>query len=136
MLSLAASFAVHHNSFDLFKQIPFDETSCLYDKALSPPIDFGLAPDEGEAAFDDTLLVNVKNMFRMSWLDVIRGSWLMLRTWAANRRTVEEYASLNAAHAWASAERYGLENLESILWSVDWLGLDERVAPHGGTVLP
>lgn len=90
----------YHNAFDLMKQIPFDERGSMYDRALSRPIAFGLAPDDGQAAFDDTLLVNVRNMFRMTWLDVARGTWLMLKTWAANRRTVEHYARLNAAEQW------------------------------------
>ncbi|MHB8955338.1 MAG: FAD-dependent oxidoreductase [Pirellulaceae bacterium] len=90
----------YHNVFDLMKQIPFDEQGSMYERALSRPIDFGLAPDEGEAAFDDTLVVNVKNMFRMSWLDVVRGTWLMLKTWMAGRRTVEHYSTLNASEQW------------------------------------
>lgn len=90
----------YHNVFDLMKQIPFSSPESMYERALSRPIDFGLAPDNGKAAFDDTLLVNVKNMFRMSWLDVVRGSWLMFKTWTANRRTLEHYSTLNAAEAW------------------------------------
>ncbi len=90
----------YHNVFDLMKQIPFSSSQSMYERALSRPIDFGLAPDNGKAAFDDTLLVNVKNMFRMSWMDVLRGSWLMFKTWAANRRTLELYAKVNAAEAW------------------------------------
>ena len=90
----------YHNVFDLLKQIPFDETASLYDKALSRPIDFGLAPDQGPAAFDDTWLVNVKNMFKMTWGDVVRWGWLMLKTWTANRRTFEHYSRLNAAEQW------------------------------------
>ncbi|MDO8511720.1 MAG: FAD-dependent oxidoreductase [bacterium] len=90
----------YHNVFDLMKQIPFDETGSMYDKALSRPIAFGLVSDKGKAAFDDTLFLNVKNMFRMSWLDVVLGGWLMMKTWTANRRTVEQYATCNAAQAW------------------------------------
>src|SRR3954453_23751217 len=33
----------YHNVFDLMKQIPFDETGSVYEKALSRPIDFALA---------------------------------------------------------------------------------------------
>jgi uncharacterized protein with NAD-binding domain and iron-sulfur cluster len=90
----------YHNVFDLMKQIPFDETGSMYDRALSRPIDFGLAPNDGEAAFDDTFVLNIKNMFRMTWLDVVRGTWLMLKTWTADRRTVERYSRLNAAEQW------------------------------------
>ena len=41
----------YHNTFDLMQQIPFDETGSLYDKGLSRPIAFCVAPDEGKAAF-------------------------------------------------------------------------------------
>lgn len=33
----------------------------------------------------------------MTWTDVVRGSWLMLKTWVADRRSREYYAELNAA---------------------------------------
>lgn len=90
----------YHNTFDLMQQIPFDEQGSMYDRGLSRPIDFGIASDSGEAAFDDTPVVNVKNMFRMSWVDVLKGTWLMLKTWAANRRTLEHYSRLNASEQW------------------------------------
>jgi len=90
----------YHNVFDILKQIPFDESVNMYDRILSRPIDFGLAGEEGAIAFDDTLFVNVKNMFRMTWPDVARGSWLMLKTWTADRRTCRDYADINAARAW------------------------------------
>jgi uncharacterized protein with NAD-binding domain and iron-sulfur cluster len=90
----------YHNVFDLMKQIPFDETSSMFEKSLSRPIDFGLAAEDGKAAFDDTWLVNIKQMFRMTWPDVVLGSWLMFKTWVADRRSREHYSRLNAAHAW------------------------------------
>jgi hypothetical protein len=37
----------YHNTFDLLRQITFDETGSVYDKGLSRPIDFCLAPDAG-----------------------------------------------------------------------------------------
>lgn len=37
----------YHNVFDLMRQIPFDENGSVYDRALSRPVEFGVAPDEG-----------------------------------------------------------------------------------------
>lgn len=90
----------YHNVFDLMKEIPFDESHSLYEQALSRPIDFGLATDDGRTRFDDTWLLNIKGMFRMTWRDVVLGSWLMLKTWVADRRSREHYSTLNAAEAW------------------------------------
>jgi uncharacterized protein with NAD-binding domain and iron-sulfur cluster len=55
----------YYNFFDLMKEIPFDESHSMYEKALSRPIDFGLAADDGQTQFDDTWLLNIKGMFRM-----------------------------------------------------------------------
>lgn len=90
----------YHNVFDLMKQIPFDETGSLYDKGLSRPIDFGLAPDKGRAEFDDASGLDFSRMFRMSRWDYIKWAWLLFKTWAANRRTFEHYSRLNASEEW------------------------------------
>ncbi len=90
----------YHNVFDLMKQIPFDESHSLYERALSRPIDFGLADFDGQTVFDDTWLLNIKGMFRMTWRDLVLGSWLMLKTWVADRRSHEHYSTVNAAEAW------------------------------------
>jgi hypothetical protein len=90
----------YHNVFDLMKEIPFDESSSMFEHALSRPIDFGLAANDGRTQFDDTWLLNIKGMFRMTWRDVVLGSWLMLKTWVSDRRSREHYSSVNAAEAW------------------------------------
>jgi glycine/D-amino acid oxidase-like deaminating enzyme len=90
----------YHNTFDVMKQIPFDATGSVYEKALSRPIDFGTAPDKGRAEFDHSHILHVSRMLRMSGLDSVRWAWLMLKTWAANRRTLEQYARLNASEQW------------------------------------
>nr|WP_261344429.1 FAD-dependent oxidoreductase [Lacipirellula parvula] len=88
----------YHNTFDVMSQIPFDESGSVYDKGLTRPIDFGLAPDEGQAQFNDGwAIIPVSKMFRMSGLDSLRWSWLLLKTWAANHRTCQGYSRLNAA---------------------------------------
>lgn len=87
----------YHNVFDLMKQIPFDQSGSVYDKALSRPVDFGIFPDEGTAAFYDRGLASIPKLFRMSKWDGLKWAWLMLKTWAANRRTEVAYAAQNAA---------------------------------------
>jgi len=62
----------YHNAFDVMKQIPFDEEGTIYDKGLSRPIDFGLAPDTGMAQFNDGVIIPVSKMFRMAGLDSLR----------------------------------------------------------------
>ena len=74
------------------KQIPFDESGTVYDKGLSRPIGFGLAPHKGQTQFNDGWVIPVSKMFRMSGLDSLRWGWLLLNTWAANRRTFERYS--------------------------------------------
>lgn len=93
---------LYHNVFDIMKQIPFDETGSVYEKGLSRPIAFGVAPDVGIVQFDDSpiILRTTKKMFRMSWLETCRWAWLMGKTWSANRRSFENYARLNAAEQW------------------------------------
>jgi hypothetical protein len=113
----------YHNVFDLMKQIPFDATSSMYERALSRPIDFGLATDDGHSAFDDTPLLNVKNMFRMSWLDVVLGSWLMFKTWTSHRRTHELYSRLNAAEQWKPLLSHGAWKIWRSCFG-PWIGSD------------
>jgi hypothetical protein len=91
----------YHNVFDLLKQIPHGDGGTLYERALSRPIDFGIAPDLGHAQFNDTGKVpDVRRMFRMTRLDRLRWAWLMLKTWTAGQRSQREYAAINAAEAW------------------------------------
>ena len=90
----------YHNVFDLMKEIPFDDTGSMYEKGLSRPIDFGVAPDDAEARFDDQRGPSFAKMFQMTRWDYVRWAWLLLKTWSANRRTFECYAHQNAAEAW------------------------------------
>jgi hypothetical protein len=89
----------YHNAFEVLRQIPFDETGSVYDKGLSRPIDFCVAPDNGKAAFYSGVL-RLPKMFRMRPLEGIRWGWLLLKTWAADRRTRELYSGQNAAERW------------------------------------
>ena len=121
----------YHNLFDLLKQIPFDETGSLYERALSRPIAFGVATDTGTAEFDDTgWFPDVCRMFRMTRGDRVRWAWLMLKAWSANRRSEERYASLNAAEQW----RRVLTPTAASTWAAcfgPWIGSDwTRVSLH------
>lgn len=122
----------YHNAFDLMKQIPFDSLGSIYERALSRPIDFGVAPDAGEAQFDDSegVTVDVAKMFRMTPRDRRRWAWLMLKTWTANRRSAHHYARLNAA-------AHFKKRLSPVAWSTwvacfgPWIGSDwTRVSLH------
>jgi hypothetical protein len=113
----------YHNAFDVMKQIPFDESGSVYEKGLSRPIDFGLAPDQGTAQFNDGWYIPVSKMFRMSGLDSLRWGWLLLKTWAANQRTVERYSRVKASDAWKPL----LSNLGWRTWRAcfgPWVGSD------------
>jgi len=90
----------YHNVFEVMKQIPFDETGSVYDKGLSRPVDFGIAPDKGRTEFRDSRRLPVKRMLRMSGLDNLKWGWLMLKVWASNRRTFEHYSRMNASEQW------------------------------------
>lgn len=120
----------YHNVFDLMKHIPFDETGSLYDKALSRPIDYGVFPDTGKAAFYDKGLISIPTMFRLTVWDFIKWSWLMLKTWCADRRTELVYSTLNAAEQW----KYLLSTRGYTTWRATfgpWIGSDwTKVSLH------
>jgi hypothetical protein len=120
----------YHNVFDLMKQIPFDETGSVYDKGLSRPIDFGIAPDKGTTQFNDTWMLPVSRMLRMTRMDSLKGIWLMFKTWASNRRTFEHYSRLNASEHWKPM----LSNLGWKTWRASfgpWVGSDwTNVSSH------
>ena len=112
----------YHNVFDLLRQIPFDETGSVYDKGLSRPIDFCLAPDTGKAAFYSGL-IHLPKMFRMGRWEGVRWAWLLLKTWASDRRSQEHYSRLNAAEQWKPV----LSELGWRTWRASfgpWIGSD------------
>jgi uncharacterized protein with NAD-binding domain and iron-sulfur cluster len=90
----------YHNTFDLMKQIPFNEKGTLYDLALSRPIDFGIFPNNGKAQFYDKNFLRVPKMFEMNYLEFINWFYLMFKTWTSNDRSKIKYAKLNAAESW------------------------------------
>jgi glycine/D-amino acid oxidase-like deaminating enzyme len=112
----------YHNAFDLLRQIPFDETGSVYDKGLSRPIDFCVAPHTGEAAFYPGL-IHLPKMFRMGRWEGVRWAWLLLKTWASDRRSQEHYSRLNAAEQWKPV----LSELGLRTWRATfgpWIGSD------------
>lgn len=88
----------YHNAFDIMKKIPFQD-STIYNKSLSRPINFGIFPNTDLAKFYHGLR-SIPDMFLMNKKDFIKWSYLMLKTWTADRRSVERYSKINAAHAW------------------------------------
>lgn len=121
----------YHNAFDLMKQIPFDAGGSVYERVLSRPIAFGVAPDRGHAQFDDAgSFPQVGRMFRMTRVDVVRWAWLMLKTWTANRRSIEFFSGLNAAEQWGRV----LSPTAAATWRAcfgPWVGSDwTRVSLH------
>lgn len=121
----------YHNTFDLLAQIPFDETGSLYERALSRPIDFGIFPDRAPARFYDRGLRSIPWMFRMkSVREVVGWTWLMLKTWTAQRRSRLDYARISAARAWAGVLRPRAARTWRACFG-PWIGSDwTRVSLH------
>lgn len=90
----------YDNVFDVMQQIPFDETGTVYDKCLSRPIDFGMAPDTVGPQFRDSFIFDKPKAFRMTFLDKVMLYWLLIKAATAHRRTFEYYSRLNAAEQW------------------------------------
>ncbi|MCA9796262.1 MAG: FAD-dependent oxidoreductase [Candidatus Eremiobacteraeota bacterium] len=121
----------YHNTFDLFSQIPFDESGSLYERALSRPIDFGIFPDRRPARFYDRGLRSIPAMFGMgSVREVVGWTWLMLKAWTAQRRSRHDYSRINAARAWSGV----LGHQAARTWRASfgpWIGSDwTRVSLH------
>lgn len=113
----------YHNAFDLLRQIPFDDSGSVFDKALSRPIDFGILPDDAKAQFFDKGWRSIPRMFRFSGTELLRWSWLMLKTWSSNKRSEQRYSRLNASRQW---ER-GLSEGAARTWRScfgPWIGSD------------
>lgn len=92
----------YHNTFDIMKEIPFDESGSVYDKALSFPIHFGLVPDKISNKFDTSWPFDIARSLRMSVWDKGMFGWILLKTWTANHRSTQHYSRLNAAKYWQS----------------------------------
>lgn len=122
----------YNNFFELIKDIPFDERSSLYDKILSRPVVFGLAPNSGSAHFGDSNSrnVDVENLFSMTTKEKWLWSWLMVKAWCANNRSSHKYSTINAKEAW----RPYLSTSTLSTWSSTfgpWVGSDWcRVSFH------
>jgi hypothetical protein len=120
----------YHNTFDIMRQIPFNEEGNIYDLALSRPIDFGIFPDRAKAQFYDEGLKSIPKMFRMGKWDFIKWTYLMLKSWTANKRSQIKYAKLNAAEAWKPL----MSEMASKTWRScfgPWIGSDwSKVSLH------
>lgn len=90
----------YHNVFDIMHQIPFNDTHTVYEKGLSRPVNFGIAPDTMvKPPSEDQIFKGLKK-FRMTHFDQIKWGWLLFKTWTTNHRGNEKYAKQNAAEAW------------------------------------
>jgi len=69
----------YNNTFDLMREIPFNEAGSIYDLALSRTINFGIFPDTGKAQFYDEGFKSIPKMFRMSRAEFARWLYLMLK---------------------------------------------------------
>lgn len=120
----------YHNTFDLMKKIPLNDKGNLYDLALSRSIDFGIFPDDTHPRFYEKGWRSIPGMFRMNRWEFVKWSYLMLKTWTANRRSTEKYSRLNAAEAW----RPLLKSTAYRTWRAcfgPWIGSDwSRVCLH------
>ncbi len=92
----------YHNTFDLLKQIPFDDEDTLYDRILSRPMEYAVVPDKVDADFDTDDLFEKPKAFRMSMQDKISLGWGILKVWSTNTRSKSHYALANAAAYWQS----------------------------------
>ncbi|MBC7429410.1 MAG: FAD-dependent oxidoreductase [Bacteriovorax sp.] len=126
----------YHNVFSILKEIPFDGANSLYDKVLSRPIDFGIAPNEGKAQFDDSSswVIDVKKMFRLTTLDKILATYLMMKVWCSKKRSEKKYSTINAKEAWRPLmSEEGLATWCSSFgpWvGSDWLNVSLHQAGH------
>lgn len=134
----------YHNTFEVMRQIHtwkeereafgFGNSATVsnlrtpttpYESALSKPINFGLAFDDGTAEF-----ASPRRMFKASRLDALRGAWLMLKTWTADLRSDVDYSQVSASEAFSA-------KLSSRAWRAwracfgPWVGSDwTRVSLH------
>jgi hypothetical protein len=106
----------YHNVYATMREIPFDEQGSVYDRCLSRPIDFGIAPDRGRGEFDDSGILDVKKLFRMTRWDTVKWAWLLLKTWTAGRRSRERYAAILASDAFEPL----LTDLGWRTWRASW----------------
>ena len=90
----------YHNTFDVLRQIPFDDEASLYDRVLSRPMEYAVVPnrfndDQKIAAFFEK-----PGAFRMSLSDKVSLAWGILKAWSVNKRSKHRYAQTNAAAYW------------------------------------
>lgn len=120
----------YHNVYDIMKQIPFDDESSVYDRSLSRPISYGLVPDKIPKEYNEQYVFDMFKGFNMTSLSRVRWSWLMLKTWASNRRSNEVYALKNASEAWKpKMSTRAWKNWRSVFGP--WIGSEwSRVSLH------
>ena len=119
----------YNNTFEIMKRIPFDQNGNVFENALSRPIDFGIFPAHGKASFFKSIK-DIKDMFKLSWLEFTRAGYVMLKAWCANYRSQEIYSQIRAVDAWKNVlSQKGLQNWKASFGP--WVGSDwSRLSYH------
>ncbi len=113
----------YHNTFDLLQQIPFDQNSSLYERVLSRPMSYAIVPDDVEDDFETSDVFDLRRAFRLTTADQFSLVWGLLKVWASNNRSKQEYAEANAAAYW----RPRMSELGHATWKAifgPWIGSD------------
>lgn len=82
----------YHNTYDIMKQIPLNDTQTVYSGSLSRPINYAIASDDTE----DELQFDKPDAFHMTWWDKVVLGWSLLLVWTSDRRAKEHYSHQNA----------------------------------------
>lgn len=117
----------YHNTFDLLRQIPFDDEHSLYDRVLSRPVEYAVVPNPADDDLDPDDLFDKPKAFRMTAADKAWLAWGLLKAWSTNRRSKERYARTNAAAYWKPR----MSAVGHATWRAlfgPWIGADWPVA--------
>lgn len=88
----------YHNAFAVMRAIPYDAYGSVYDRMLSRPMNFGIAPSEPASSSE---VFDGSKMYRMSPLDRVGRAWVVLKAALAGRRSEVEYAAVRGDRAFA-----------------------------------
>jgi glycine/D-amino acid oxidase-like deaminating enzyme len=90
----------YHNTFDILRQIPFDDEASLYDRILSRPMEYAVVPNRVEGDKETADFFEKPTAFRMTASDKISLAWGIIKAWSAKHRSKRNYSHANAAAYW------------------------------------